>query len=266
MYAYITLLSNERYIPGVKALNNALQHVGAKYPLYCALSSSVPKECVSILQKNGIDCIYLSGSVLEKQTKGFNPFFEHWEFTFDKLRIWELEQFDKLIYLDSDMLILGNLDHLFEKEPFSGVCAGKSIPGHEHYKGINSGLIVIRPDKNVADELSQLASQVIAARKAQGEPTGDQDVLQIYLKDWDNHSELQLDETYNCFADNLDYYIGNLGYSLFAQAEKPIFVVHFIGRTKPWMKRSFLSKLWLWRMFIRNRYYYKAYKIYRKFF
>lgn len=266
MYAYITLLSNERYIPGVKALNKALRNVGSKYPLYCALSLSVSKVCADTLEKAGIKYLYLSSSVLGEQTKGFNQSFKHWEYTFDKLKVWEFEQFDKLIYLDSDMLILGNLDHLFEKEAFSGVCAGKSIPGHEHYKGINSGLVIIRPNKEVANELSQLASQVITERVAKGEPTGDQDVLQVYLADWDKHSELQLDEAYNCFADNLDYYIDNLGYSLSIHSEKPIFVVHFIGRTKPWMKRSFLSKCWLWRMFLRNRYYYKAYKMYGKLF
>lgn len=266
MYAYITLLSNERYVPGVRALNKALRNVGTKYPLYCALSHSVPKECESILDKDGIRCLRLSSDVLGMHNRGFNSIFKHWENTFDKLKIWELEQFDKLVYLDSDMLILGNLDHLFEKKAFSGVCAGKSIPGHEHYKGINSGLVVIEPNKAVADTLSGMASQIIEERKAKGWPTGDQDILQAYLTDWDRQSELQLDEAYNCFADNLDYYIDHLGYSLSTKDEKPILVVHFIGTTKPWMKRSLLGKCWLLRMFIRNKYYYRAYKAYRQLF
>lgn len=266
MYAYITLLSNERYVPGVRALNKALRNVETKYPFYCALSHSVPKECELLLESDGIKCLHLSCSVLEVQKRGFNPRYEYWENTFDKLKIWELEQFDKLVYLDSDMLILGNLDHLFEKKAFSGVCAGKSIPGHEHYKGINSGLVVIEPDKTVADTLSGMASQIIEERKAKGWPTGDQDILQAYLTNWDQQSELQLDEAYNCFADNLDYYIDQLGYSLSSKASKPIFIVHFIGRTKPWTKHSLMEKCWLLRMFIRNKYYYRAYKAYRQLF
>ena len=67
------------------------------------------------------------------------------------------------------------------------------------------------------------------------------------------------------FADYLTYYIYRLGYSLNDQTDKPIFVIHFIGRSKPWMKKTLRQYVWLLKMCLKNPYYLIAYRKYLRF-
>lgn len=58
---------------------------------------------------------------------------QNWNKTFDKLKIFDLIEYDKLVYLDCDMMILANLDFLFEYPTFSAAWAGKSVPGDHEF-------------------------------------------------------------------------------------------------------------------------------------
>ena len=40
---------------------------------------------------------------------------EYWR-DFSKLRIWELTDYEKIIYLDADTLVFDSIDELFERE------------------------------------------------------------------------------------------------------------------------------------------------------
>lgn len=261
MKAYITLLSNEAYLPGVKVLHKSLKSVGAQYPLVCALSLSIGEDVKLVLEKEGIPCVKLTRKAVEGNMNPCGKSFSHWNYTFDKLLIWGLEQFDKLVFLDSDMLVVRNIDHLFEKEAFSSVCAGRSYPGNEHWTGLNSGLMVIEPDKNFEFRLLNSIDSVVKIAKSNNQLVGDQDVLKYVLSDWVEHPNLHLDEGYNLFADHLTYYIKYLGYSLGESAEKkPIYVIHFIGKAKPWIKKNLRVWVWLLKMRIENPFYYHAYQ------
>lgn len=257
MKAYVTLLSDAKYYDGVIALGEALKAVGARYPLYCVLSAEVEARIEGRLNQEGIPSIRLTDSVLVPKNLCADPNFAHWSKTFDKLKIWGLTQFEKVVYLDSDLLILNNIDHLFENAPFSGVCAGKSYPGNESWRGINSGLVVIKPDHEVEQRLITLLPSVAEAYKKIGRVMGDQDVIQWYVTDeWSDRPELNLDEGYNIFASYLTYYIKNLGYTLRDDGKgKRIYAIHFIGKTKPWMKHSIRNYCGLLKSLFKNPYY-----------
>lgn len=264
MRAYITLLSSRNYLPGVFALSNSLRIVKSAYPLFCALSKSIGSEVENSLEKHGIKCIRFNENVVNPDVNPERTTFSHWNFTFDKLQVWGLDDFEKLIFLDSDMLVLKNIDHLFEKEAFSAVCAGKSYPGHENWNSLNSGLVVISPDKNVKQTLVDLTACVISKFQAMNQLVGDQDILHEYLPDWKDEYHLHLDEGYNMFADYLTWYIRNKGYAVNGNG-KPIYVIHFIGKLKPWMKPNAKQLLWFLRMCLRNPYYAWAYWKFRKY-
>lgn len=261
MKAYITLLSNEKYLPGVIVLNKSLRALGARYPLYCALSLSVNEKTERILVEQGITCIRLKCTVVDYLVNTSEKGTSHWNFTFDKLQIWGLTQFEKLVFLDCDMLIVRNLDNLFDCLPFSAVSADCSYPGNESWAGgLNSGLMVIEPDKEVEKGLLESVAPVIALSKEQNKMVGDQDVIKYYLSDWGKCTDLHLDEGYNLFADHLTYYIRHLGYRLTGDKGKPIYVIHFIGRSKPWMKKTLREYVWMCRMCLKNPYYVTAYR------
>lgn len=208
MKVFTTLLSDESYLDGVLVLNRALTAVKSRYPLYCVVSSNIRDDLEKSLYAEGVKTIRLKKQITTPKSISNDYCYAHWNKTFDKLQIWGLTQFEKIVFLDSDLLVIHNVDSLFDRAPFSGVCAGKSYPGNEDWRGINSGVMVIKPDKNVEASLIGLIPLVAQEYERIGRLMGDQDIIQWYLTDkWNEKSSLQIDEGYNIFADFLDYYI-----------------------------------------------------------
>lgn len=266
MRAYITLLSTKSFLPGVMALNRALKAVNAKHPLYCLLSTCISAEVESTLRCEGVAYIRLTRSAMNVLANPSGKSFSHWNYSFDKLFVFGLTQFEKVVFLDSDMLIVRNLDHLFDCAPFSAVAADHSFPGNGNWAGgLNSGLIVVEPDKAFEAKLLDTIPQVVKAKQVKQVLVGDQDVLHHCLPNWGTDASLHLDEGYNLFADHLTYYIRHFGYTLKECNKKPIYVIHFIGKSKPWMKKTLRERLWLWRMCLSNPYYVWAFLSYRKY-
>lgn len=264
MKAYVTLLSTPNYLDGVLVLALSLKEAGCHYPLYCMLSPDIDSKVEDTLQSLGIRCRRLvSPAVMElPDSSGYD--FPHWSHTFDKLLVWGLMEFEKVVFIDSDMLVLRNLDHLFDCDAFSAVSAGRSYPGNGHWSTLNSGLMVLVPDKDVEAGLIMMARKVIERAKASDSSVGDQDVIHEYIPGWPQRHDLHLDEGYNVFADFLTWYVRHLGYSPDNGSGKPIYVIHFIGKLKPWMRPGLKEFAWLLLMCIRNPYYFRAYRSYRK--
>lgn len=268
MKAYITLLSTDNYYPGVIVLNRSLKKNHAQYPLFCAISEGVNESIRRQLEQEGVTCLVLSGQTLNCEPSSQNKNNSNWSNSFDKLRLWGLTQFEKLVYLDSDLLIRSNIDFLFDAEPFSGVCAGKSYPGNEKWHGINSGVVIIKPDTDTEEALIKLLPSTLEEFGKRGCSVGDQDILQFYLSDsWDECKRLHLDDGLNMFADFLHHYIKNADYSWNNDdiSKKRIYIVHFIGKYKPWMSPSISNLLWIIRMSIRNPYYLRAFREFRSY-
>ena len=227
MKAYITLLSTNEYLDGVLALEQSLKNVGSKYPFVVAVTSNILPFARELLQKKKIEVIeVVDHSYVEECKKKFQAFgTPHWFYTAAKLRIFGLTQFEKLVYLDSDMFVMKNLDHLFDKPHMtaaidSPMAATENIIDHH---GLNSGLLVIEPDKDLEAALIELSAS---------EKLADQDLLRKYYSDWKEREELHLPVTYNFFARFWDRYQ--------AQGIYPydIYALHFIGKDKPFMKNE----------------------------
>lgn len=253
MKGYVTLLSNERYLEGVITLNQSLKEVESLYPLYCLLSQSVSQDLESKISSFGIKTIRYDGDslntdVINDRRESHN----YWSFTLDKLHVWGLTQFNKIVFLDSDMIVLRNLDHLFEKESFSAVVAGARLFG---WSKLNSGLLVIEPNKKIEKDLIDLAPKVIKEFQTRKSSVGDQDIIHAYCPRWASRKELCLDEGYNMIADWLDSYIWKFGYGLKGTNKKPMYVIHFIGHTKPWTPKTFREIAWIIKISILNPFY-----------
>lgn len=264
MKAYVTLCSKSNYLDGVLILHRSLRKVGAKYPLFVLLSHDIEDFVAEKLSLEGLGYFRLAASIIriDVNEKGT---FSHWNYSFDKLQVFGLTQFEKCVYLDADMLVLQNIDSLFEQSDFSAVCAGHSYPGNETWSELNSGLFVFTPNKKIEEELKKTAIDVVDAFRRIGKPVGDQDVLNKYISNWGVVNSLHLDEGYNVFASQLTYYIKHLGYSFDMFADRTIKVVHFIGRTKPFMIKGIKKYIWLIHMIMINPYYYKVYRQCRHF-
>lgn len=131
------------------------------------------------------------------------------------------------------MLILNNIDELFNKKHMSAVVAGALIPGREDWKLLNSGIMVIEPKKNLGINIAKTID-IVSEKK---ECFGDQDLIQEYYNEWDKNKELELNHKYNIFINDLEFYCKKCDYNVkkFFNNNNSISVVHFVGEKKPWM-------------------------------
>lgn len=112
-YAYITFANNDEYAKGAVALAMSLLEVRSYYPLVVMITKEVSATTISLLENIG--CIIYQTELiklppeLSLQTARWGP-------AFTKLVAWEKTEFTKLIFLDSDLLILKNVDDLFDTQ------------------------------------------------------------------------------------------------------------------------------------------------------
>ena len=233
---YVTVLTNDNYIPGVKALKRSLRSVKSKHDLVILVPKSKENELRRILQKNRIPdehCKICTKEDLVVEYPEDLHFGEHyWANTFFKLCVAKCTEFKKIILLDSDMLITNNIDHLFARPHYSAVIAGHC--GEPDYTKLNSGLMVLEPGEAFYNQLLDSIRPAMYRRYQEGNNIGDQDVFIEAYKGWEDHPELILPEIYNCFFRFV---------RVLARKEKiklrEISVVHFVGKEKPWSNGCF---------------------------
>lgn len=250
MEPYITLLSTPDYLPGVIGLARSLRATGTSRPLIVALSDGIGPGVEAALERENLPTLHLPPALRPAGLDGADS--HHWNNTFDKLHLFGLVQFRKLVYLDSDMMVLSNIDELFDRPHMSAVAAGRLV--HPDWVRLNSGLMVIEPQADLPAKI--FGTRDAAAREAQarGAPAvGDQDLINAYYPEWPR-SRLQLDEAYNVLHPFVDHYVVNGRYALAGAASgvspraRAIKVIHFIGSAKPWSFHGVLRHVMgLWR-------------------
>ena len=196
--AYFTTLSTENYLPGVIALNQALKNVHSKYPLYALLSNEISEEIEEKLNKKGIKTIRrekvdLPQEIIDRNRSRAK---NRWNYTFDKLNIFELTDFEKIVFIDSDIYVRQNIDSLFDKPHMSAVIDKHYGPNLTcRCLELTSGVIVVEPRKGQIEKFKEIIKTIIDKRDA----IGDQDILQEYDHEWKNKPELHLKNKYNIF-------------------------------------------------------------------
>ncbi|PKI44537.1 galactinol synthase 1-like [Punica granatum] len=111
--AYVTFLAgNGDYVKGVVGLMKGLRKVGSKYPLVVAVLPDVPEEHRQILVDQG--CIVREIEPVYPPENQTQFAMAYYVINYSKLRIWEFVEYDKMIYLDGDIQVYDNIDHLFD--------------------------------------------------------------------------------------------------------------------------------------------------------
>lgn len=210
MKTYLTLLNSPKYLDGVLVMYDSLKRTHTKYPLTVLVTGAEKLTGeIEILRRieatdNNFKLIIKDHLILPKQLYSYldSYGFEAWNNTFDKLLAFELEEFEKIVFLDSDMLIMQNIDNLFDSLDMSCVPDGYApLNFNIGDRNLNSGLMVINPKVGRVQELLT-ALECLLLRK-NGRPIGDQDLLQEYYSDWKFDSSRQLPLGYNLFFANL---------------------------------------------------------------
>ncbi len=219
-YAYVTLLSTDSYYKGVVALFECLKKTNTKINNFVVvINETISSDIVNKLKDRGYK-IYLRPRI-DASNIISNKGFQYWINTFDKFYVFELTDYDKIVYLDSDMYITRNIDELFDYPHMTAVIAGKDM--YKQWVEIGSGMMVIVPEENMVEKFMKTLKETKFTKDV-----GDQDVIEAYFN-WKDKN-LAISENYNLFANYIDYYINELNYRV-----DQIGVIHFIGSKKPWM-------------------------------
>ena len=160
------------------------------------------------------------------------------QYCFCKLNMWST-QWDKIIYLDSDIIVLKDIDHLFDIESefsaarscalsvdlsmiegFNGRIEVKDIPptaytasfDEDHF---NAGVLVISPNKTVYNEMMSIKDTLVPDSES-----SDQGFLNKYYKDRWN----KLDTIYNA-----SYRLFSSWREKFEEIRDNIHTIHFTG-------------------------------------
>lgn len=111
---WTTLITNTDYLPGLLTLEYSLRRVGSKYPLLVLYTDSFPVDGHAALDARDImkkRVPYLLPST-PKEFVNDARFYDCWS----KLTPFSLVEYERVVQLDSDMVVLQNMDELMDLE------------------------------------------------------------------------------------------------------------------------------------------------------
>ncbi|MFD1912972.1 glycosyltransferase [Halodurantibacterium flavum] len=192
-HAYVTLVTNADYALGARALLRSLRLAGTQADLVVMHTGGVDTAALGPLQGFGarlvaVDLLPTSDAFNERHgrarlhgaapfTKGGKPPFHTPLDNFAKLRLWQMTEYEKVVFLDADTLVLRNCDRLFAYPEFSA--APNVYEGLSDFHRMNSGVFVARPDAATFDAMMQALDRPDAFW-----PRTDQTFLQAFFPDW----------------------------------------------------------------------------------
>ena len=208
MKAWATLLTQPNYLVGVRTLRASLEASGSAYPLVVMVTDGIDAHARRVLEDDGcllrdVEPLRPAGGLQENYANA--RFAEVWT----KLAAWGLTEFERIVFLDADMLVTQDMDELFALElTADGIAACHacrcnpnritSYPAswtpancfYTHCRGVahtsepelvddylNGGFLVLTPDQAVfADLVAKLAEVTDLSRY----PFAEQDFLNEY--------------------------------------------------------------------------------------
>lgn len=109
---WTTLITNTKYLTGLLTLEYSLRRVGSKYPLVALYTDTFSDEGHAVLDLRGIAKRRIE-YLLPKAHKDYSNdtrFYDCWS----KLQPFSLFEYERVVQLDSDMVVLRNMDELME--------------------------------------------------------------------------------------------------------------------------------------------------------
>lgn len=230
-YSYVTLLTNDSYVYGVALLVESMKRVNTQYPLHVLIIDEVAEATIEILKQlkvtyEKVDIIPTPEDIYEHNKKRDPGTAVVWRNCWTKFRIFDQTQFDKIIFLDADIMILQNLDHLFELPHMTAAMDGEYFGLWPTWPHFNSGCLVIEPSHQLFEDILNFASS-LNEDNIPDYVIADQEVLNLYYKDWPKQTELHLNKYYNIFPPYVQE-------EMLPDLENKIYFAHFVGR-KPWV-------------------------------
>jgi len=227
-YSFVTYLGTDHFLPGVLTLNASFKKYNKTYDLVVLVSDLVSDSVINLLDLKKIKYKRIkqikNPQKLENDERNF-------KYMYTKLRIFEMIEYDKIVYFDADMIVCNNIEALFDVPHMSAVVAGGLYPGNESWRYFNAGLLVVEPDKDLFDRLISSINQLPS------NDGSDQGFLHSFYKDWPLNQTLHLDHKFNVPSFYIDEYCKLSDYNFLYKKrslDTNISIIHYWGPCKPW--------------------------------
>ena len=199
-FAYVTLVTNDDFVIGARALARSIQACGSKVPLLVMTTfRSAAAEALTEFNARLVDVqppevseAFVARHAKEQIhgrnpfTKGNKPAFHTPLDNFAKLQLWQLTDYERLVFLDADTLMMRPCDKLFGYPEFSA--APNLYESMADMHRLNSGVFVAKPSAETYDRMVR----ALDAPEAYWKRT-DQTFLEAFFPDWHG-----LPYLYNC--------------------------------------------------------------------
>ena len=218
-YAYATFFASEDFLPAVQVLLHSLSATAPAYPLVLGVVEGriSPRVLAAALRHAAMPIEVQVWPVVPPPPAAKQA--ARWTINWTKLRLWQLERFHKVLYLDADVLVLQNLDEVFRTplDSFLGTpdWGRWTRPGSTK---LNGGVFLFEPS---AARLAAMASFAGRAQKYRSEEA-EQGLLNAFF----GAKSCCLPHVYNAQKTLAVHYPALFNVSV-------IKVLHFTGE-KPW--------------------------------
>jgi len=247
-FAYVTLLTDDSYFPGVSVLAKSLKATRTIYPFVLMLGVDVSQAteirlkamCDLTIRVSNIACPYASVSSTQPSSSSSSSSsgscWENAELT--KLHIWNLTQYRKLVYLDADTLVMENIDELFTITG-SFAAAPDIFPPDK----FNAAVMVIEPSETT---FQAMMAGIGVLPSHDGADTG---FLNSFFPHWfSGPAECRLPFGYN--AQRTLHWFTYDKQPGYWQSIKPLKVIHYCSSPKPWKVNPTEGQMgeleWIW--------------------
>ncbi|XP_010413938.1 PREDICTED: inositol phosphorylceramide glucuronosyltransferase 1-like [Camelina sativa] len=165
--AYVTLLYGDEFLLGVRVLGKSIRDTGSNKDMVVLVSDGVSDYSKKLLKADGwkIEKISLLANPNQVHPKRF------WG-VYTKLKIFNMTDYKKVVYLDADTIVVKNIDDMFKCSKF---CANL-----KHSERLNSGVMVVEPSEALFNDM------MMKVKTLSSYTGGDQGFLNSYYPDFPN--------------------------------------------------------------------------------
>ncbi|CAH8327543.1 unnamed protein product [Eruca vesicaria subsp. sativa] len=212
--AYATILHSANfYVCGAITAAQSIRMAGSTRDLVILVDDSITEHHRSGLAAAGWK-IYSIQRI--RNPKAEAEAYNEWNYS--KFRLWQLTEYDKIIFIDADMLILRNIDFLFEMPEISATGNNATL--------FNSGVMVVEPSNSTFQLLMDHINEIVSYNG------GDQGYLNEVYTWW--HRIPKHMNFLKHFWEGDEPEIKQMKTRLFGTDPPILYVLHYLGN-KPWL-------------------------------
>lgn len=253
LYAYVSL-TNAAYVELTSVMLLSLIDTGTPFAMRIMCLEDVTTDQKSTLQSLSDQIEICDITTLPLPANVQIPH-KAWEISFSRMHMFRLEEFDKLIFLDSDIIVQENIDDLFAR-PCLSACSHHYPVRHDRVS-LNAGVFVLEPDSSLYELILDKVIHLPSPFPPHSWSISDQEVLialyspEPLAQKWRREHQITMAQIWHLLDYRYNAIVGLDDRQIQGWDARQAKVLHYTCGPKPWrtMKRDcYTDRLW-WKYF-----------------